>query len=93
MQKNDDIICQSSEIQTKKEVKYTIILYFMYFFWSILTAYLLGSGNPDEYSFILGFPTWFFFSCILSYIFCCIGVYLLIKFIFKESKKEDTQQK
>lgn len=68
---------------SKKEAKWTLIVYCIYFLWSIGTAYLLGSKNPYEYSYILGFPSWFFYSCILSYPLVCITVYILIKKVFK----------
>ncbi len=70
-------------IASKKEAKWTIIIYFIYFLWSICSAYGLGSKNPDEYTYILGFPAWFFYSCILSYPLACLAVYILIKKVFK----------
>ncbi len=73
--------------QIKKEVGSTFLLYFAYFLWSIVTAYGLGSGDVEEYTYIMGFPAWFFFSCILGYPLCCFAVYLLIKKIFKKNEE------
>ncbi len=72
-----------------KEAKVTLFLYFSYFLWSILSAYGLGSSNPDEYSYILGFPAWFFYSCILAYPLCCIAVYFLVQHFFNEESSTD----
>lgn len=69
-------------MRSKKEAKMTLGFYFLYFLWSILTAYGLGSGNPEEYVLIFGFPAWFFFSCILGYPLACIAVYFLVKKFF-----------
>ncbi len=74
-------------LQSKKEAKYTLLLYAAYFLWSVLTAYGLGSGDIEEYNYIFGFPAWFFFSCILAYPLCCIFVYILIKKVFEKNNE------
>ncbi len=35
-------------------------------------AYGLGSGNPKEYTYVFGFPAWFFYSCIAGTIFMIV---------------------
>ncbi len=72
--------------QSKREAKFTLLLYLVYFLWSILFAYGLGSGNPNNYTLIFGFPAWFFFSCIVAYPLCCIGVYVLIRKVFSNNE-------
>lgn len=56
-------------------------------------AYTLGSGDPLEYTYILGFPAWFFMSSILGFIIMVILVYLVAKFVLTdmpfESEEED----
>lgn len=47
-------------------------------------AYGLGSGDPTEYNFILGFPAWFFYSCIAGTIFMIILIWAAIKVFFKD---------
>ncbi len=74
---------------SNKEAKYTLILYFCYFLWSIISAYGLGSGSVEDYSYILGFPAWFFYSCIVAYPLCCVCVYILIKTVFKKDKLDE----
>ena len=71
--------------QVKSTVKPTLILYFLYFLFSTLSAYMLGNKDVGEYSYILGFPSWFFFSCILAYPLCCIGVYFLVEKFFSHN--------
>ncbi len=75
---NKDIDVKNS----KKEAKWTLFVYILYFLWSILTAYGLGSKPVQEYNYIFGFPEWFFYSCILAYPLACILVYLLTKTVF-----------
>ena len=52
-------------------------------------AYGLGSGDPLEYSYVLGFPAWFFYSCIAGTIFMIVLIWLVMKFFFKEVPFED----
>ena len=47
-------------------------------------AYGLGSGNPDEYTYVFGFPAWFFYSCIAGTIFMIVFIWLTIKLFFKD---------
>ncbi len=74
---------QAAKTSTK-EAKVTLLLYFSYFAWTILSAYGLGTLDVEEYTYILGFPAWFFYSCILAYPLCCLAVYFLTKHFFNE---------
>ncbi|WP_027965337.1 YhdT family protein [Halalkalibacillus halophilus] len=47
-------------------------------------AYTLGSKPPEEYTYILGFPAWFFWSCIVGFLVMVILVILVVKFVLKE---------
>ncbi len=78
--------------KSSKEAKYTLILYLCYFLWTIASAYGLGSSSPEEYSYILGFPAWFFFSCILAYPLCCIAVYFMLQNFFREDQDEENEE-
>ena len=53
--------------QADGEALLTLGLYLFFFIWWTLFAFGLGSASPDEYSYIMGMPSWFFFSCILGY--------------------------
>ena len=56
-------------------------------------AYGMGGGDPTEYTYIMGFPAWFFYSCIVTTLFMLVLIAVLLKFVFKEvpldDKKED----
>ena len=55
-------------------------------------AYGLGSGDPEKYTYVLGFPAWFFYSCIAGTVFMIILIYFVIKFFFKEVDFEEEQE-
>lgn len=52
-------------------------------------AYGLGSGNPHEYTYIFGFPAWFFMSSIVGFIVMVILVWLIAKFVLVDIPFED----
>ncbi|WP_102691843.1 YhdT family protein [Rummeliibacillus pycnus] len=59
-------------------------------------AYGLGSGDPKEYTYIFGFPAWFFYSCIAGTLFMILLIYVVIKFFFKDvpfDEEEDGEHK
>lgn len=49
-----------------------------------ICAYGLGSGDPEKYTYVFGFPAWFFYSCIAGTAFMIILIYVVIKLFFKE---------
>lgn len=55
-------------------------------------AYGLGSGDPEKYTYVFGFPAWFFYSCIAGTIFMIILIYFVIKFFFKEVDFEEDDE-
>lgn len=55
-------------------------------------AYGLGSGDPTEYQYILGFPAWFFYSCIAGSVFMIFLIWLTIKIFFKDVPFEDGEE-
>ena len=54
-------------------------------------AYGLGTGDPSDYQYILGFPAWFFYSCIAGTIFMIILIWAVIKFFFKDVPFHDEE--
>lgn len=52
-------------------------------------AYGLGSGDPTAYSYVLGFPAWFFYSCIAGTGFMIVLIWLVLKLFFKEVSFDD----
>ncbi|WP_188456429.1 YhdT family protein [Virgibacillus oceani] len=47
-------------------------------------AYGMGSKSPEEYTYIFGFPAWFFYSCIVGFIVMAVLVAVVVKFVLKE---------
>ena len=50
--------------QANKEALIAIGLFVLNIIWWFAFAYGLGSGSPKEYTYIMGFPAWFFWSVI-----------------------------
>lgn len=55
-------------------------------------AYGLGSKPPEEYTYVLGFPAWFFWSCIVGFVVMVILVFLVVKFVLKEVPFDDSEE-
>lgn len=78
----------------RRETLIIIGLYALFFVWWYVTAYWLGDCDPSEYRYILGFPEWFFYSCIVGYIGISIILWIVIKMFFKElPPPDDTEEK
>ena len=75
---------ESIKKQIQKEVIITCILYIFYFLWWCLFGFGLGSRDTEEYSYILGLPSWFFYSCILGFLVFSTSVYFTLKYFFKD---------
>ncbi len=67
----------------KKETAVTLALYLLFFAWWYVTAYCTES-DPAKYSYIFGFPRWFFLSCIAGYAGIAILLWLCVKFFFTD---------
>ena len=67
----------------KKETLIVIGLYLLFFAWWYLTAYGFGD-DPSEYGYILGFPEWFFYSCIVGYVGISVLLWICVRFFFTE---------
>src|SRR5699024_2114147 len=52
-------------------------------------AYGLATGDPKEYSYILGFPAWFFMSSIVGVFVMIILVCLVTKFLLTDLPFDD----
>ncbi len=55
-------------------------------------AYGMGGGDPKDYTYILGFPAWFFYSCIVTTITMLVLIAILLKFVFKEVPLDDEEE-
>lgn len=68
--------------QINKEALMTIGLYIFFFIWWYSFSYGLGSKNPSQYTYVLGFPSWFFYSCILGYLVISFFVFFIVRKFF-----------
>lgn len=59
------------------------------FIWWYGFAYGLGSRDPDEYTYVLGLPAWFFYSCIVGFIVVLMLVAVVVKLWFVEISLDD----
>lgn len=76
-------------LQANREALFALAAYALYFLWWYLTAYGLGSDSTDNYSYTLGMPDWFFYSCVLGYPVACLLVWGLVRFFFKDMPLDD----
>ena len=70
--------------QTNKETLSMVILLIANIAWWFIFAYGLGSSPPQSYTYIMGFPAWFFWSCIMSFVLFSVLVWLVISLVFKD---------
>ncbi len=79
--------------QLNKEALLTVGLYIIFFIWWYATGYGLSNGDPSTFTYIMGLPSWFFFSCVLGWILVSIAVIVLVKKFFVEIDFEDSDEK
>ncbi|KGX87487.1 YhdT family protein [Pontibacillus litoralis] len=65
-----------------REARIGVVLAIIHFIWWFGFAYGLGGENPGEYTYILGFPAWFFYSCIVGFVIIVLLVVACVKWIF-----------
>ncbi len=70
--------------QINKEARITVGLYIFFFIWWVGFAYGIGLKDVSEYKYILGFPSWFFYSCILGYVMISVLLAFVVKKYFKD---------
>ncbi|WP_342528112.1 YhdT family protein [Chryseomicrobium sp. FSL W7-1435] len=75
-----------------REAKIGVGLAIIHFVWWFGFAYGLGSQPVEEYTYILGFPAWFFYSCIVSFVLISITISFLAKFVLKEVPFDDEEE-
>jgi uncharacterized membrane protein YhdT len=72
----DEIEMDPRFIICEKEMKLVFVVQLIFTIVSIAAAYLLGSGDPKNYSYILGLPTWWFAIIAISVLFTGIVIYI-----------------
>lgn len=68
---------------TNRETWIVTGLYLLFFAWWYITAYCFGD-DPSQYRYILGFPEWFFYSCIVGYIGISLLLWVVVKRFFTD---------
>ncbi|SDN22586.1 Uncharacterized membrane protein YhdT [Psychrobacillus sp. OK028] len=72
-----------------REALIGVVLAIVHFIWWFGFAYGLGSKPVEEYSYIFGFPDWFFYSCIIGFVLVAITVIILAKYVLKDVSLEE----
>ncbi|EMA6343555.1 YhdT family protein [Bacillus cytotoxicus] len=55
-------------------------------------AYGLGSKDPSEYTYIFGFPAWFFYSCIVGFLIMVVLLSLVVRFVFQDIPLDEEEK-
>lgn len=71
------------KVATREAIILLILFVFNVVWWAGF-AYGLGSRPPSEYSMVFGFPDWFFYSSVLSWVVFTLVVVIVVKLYFKE---------
>lgn len=61
-----------------KEVKFAYIVWIAFSLLSLAAIYGLGSGDPTEYSYVMGLPLWFF-----VYLMIVVGLLIVLTFVVR----------
>lgn len=72
-----------------REALIGVALVIINFLWWFGFAYGMGSKEVEDYTYILGLPAWFFYSCVGGFILMVILVTVVVKLFFKEVPFED----
>ena len=70
--------------QADREAYITLGLYALFFLWWTVSAFGLGSGDPEEYSYVFGLPAWFFYSCVAGYPLVTLILWFVIRKFFAD---------
>ncbi len=75
-----------------REALIGVVLALINILWWYGFAYGLGSKSPEEYTYILGFPAWFFWSCIVGFLVMVVLVILTVKFLLTDVPLDDGEE-
>lgn len=74
--------------QANREALLAFLVYGLYFVWWYVFGFGMGEGSPDEYTYVMGFPAWFFYSCIIGYPVITVVLWAIVRLKFKEMPLE-----
>lgn len=75
--------------QCNREVKYAVILGIVNMVWWFGWGYGLGSQPVEEYSYIMGLPTWFFMSSVVGAVLFTVATFFMVDKFFKHMPLDD----
>ncbi len=75
--------------QADREALITLGLYGFFFLWWLVFAFGPGSGAPEDYTYVLGLPAWFFWSCVVGYPLICLLLWIVVRRCFRDVPFED----
>ncbi|CAK7064321.1 MAG: hypothetical protein DELT_01575 [Desulfovibrio sp.] len=75
--------------QADKEAVITLLVYAFFFLWWTFFAFGLGSGDPENYTYVFGMPAWFFYSCIAGYPVVTVVLWVVIRKYFVDMPLDD----
>ena len=70
--------------QCNREALYGVILGGINVLLWLIGGYGFGRGNPENFTYILGFPAWFFISCILNALVAIAGTIFIVRTRMKD---------
>ncbi len=74
--------------QCNKEALMGMGLGILNLIWWFAFGYGMGSKSPEEYSYIMGFPTWFFMSCVVGGVLFTVLAIIMVSKFFKDMPLE-----
>ena len=77
--------------QADREAYITLGLYVFFFLWWALFAFGLGAVDPEEYSYVFGFPAWFFYSCVAGYPVVTLILWFIVRTFFADIPLDDRE--
>ncbi len=79
--------------QANIEALISIGLTILYFVWWYGFAYGMGDKAVESYTYIFGFPAWFFYSCIIGFVIFSFLIWIVVyKFFIEIPLNEDVDE-
>ncbi|MBA1334777.1 MAG: hypothetical protein HPY66_0397 [Firmicutes bacterium] len=78
--------------QANKEALIAIGLFILNFIWWYGFAYGLGARPVEEYTYVMGLPAWFFYSCVAGFVVFSFASWFMVKFLFKDIPLDDNAE-
>ncbi len=70
--------------QANREAVAGLILFAANFLWWAVTAYGLGGRPVGDYTYVWGFPAWFFYSCVAGMLIFSVATWLMVRWFFRD---------